>query len=195
MPSQNDQRRPKLKRFEFDAEKFKELIVYIAAASRDDPTFGAVKLNKILYYTDFAAYRRFGQPITGATYFKLREGPAPRELLVTRDELIEQGRLRIEEQPYFGYMQKRLVPSEDSEPAPEFLSPEEQKLVEEIIAFFRGKTAREVSDYSHREPGWIIAEDRADIPYESAWLSAEPVDQETEEEALRIGLEILQSRQ
>ncbi len=194
MPRRRDQEQPRLKKFEFDREKFKELIVYIAAESQDDPSFGAVKLNKILYYADFAAYRRFGKPITGAAYFKLREGPAPRELLVARGELIEQGRLRIEEQPYFSYMQKRLVLNEGSEPNPEFMKPEEQELVGEIINFFRGKSAREVSDYSHREPGWILAEDRADIPYESAWLSAEPVDQETEEEAIRIGREVLRSR-
>ena len=184
----------KLRQFEFDPKRLKELIVYVAAKAHDDPTFGAIKLNKILYYADFAAYRQLGKPITGAAYFKLREGPAPRQLLTARDELIEQGRLQVEERPYFTYTQKRLVLSEGCEPDPEFLRPEEQALVDEIIDFFWGMSAREVSDYSHREPGWILAEERADIPYESAWLSAEPIDQETEEAALRIGAELLARR-
>ena len=63
--------------FEFEPDKFRELIVYICKKSEGDPTFGAVKLNKILYYADFAAYRILGKPITGAQYQKLREGPAP----------------------------------------------------------------------------------------------------------------------
>ena len=183
-----------LKQFELDWAKFKELIVYVAAKSRDDPTFGAIKLNKVLYYADFTAYRRLGRPITGAAYFKLQEGPAPRQLLSARDELISEGRLRIEQRTLFSYVQKRPVLSEGCEPDSEFLRPEERALVDEIVDFFWGKTAREVSDYSHREPGWILAEDRADIPYESAWLSAEPIDQETEEAAARIGSELLESR-
>lgn len=183
-----------LKQFDLDWAKFKELIVYVAAKSRDDPTFGAIKLNKVLYYADFTAYRRLGRPITGAAYFKLQEGPAPRQLLTARDELIREGRLRIEQRTLFSYVQKRLVLSEGCEPDSEFLRPEERALVDEIVDFFWGKTAREVSDYSHREPGWILAEDRADIPYESAWLSAEPIDQETEEAAARIGSELLESR-
>ena len=187
-------KQPKLKQFEFNPEKFKELIVYVAAKAQDDPAFGAIKLNKILYYADFAAYRQLGAPITGAAYFKLREGPAPRQLLAARDELVDEGRLRIEERRHFAYLQKRLAPSPGCAPDPEFLRPEEQELVDEVIEFFWGKSAREASDYSHREPGWILAEDRADIPYESAWLSADPIDQETEEAAQRIGAKLLENR-
>ncbi len=187
-------KQPKLKQFEFNAEKFKELIVYVAAKAQDDPAFGAIKLNKILYYADFAAYRQLGAPITGAAYFKLREGPAPRQLLAARDELIDEGRLEIEERRHFTYLQKRLAPSPGCAPDPEFLRPEEQALVDQVIEFFWGKSAREVSDYSHREPGWILAEDRTEIPYESAWLSADPIDQETEEAARRIGAKLLENR-
>ena len=114
--------RPRLKTFDFNADKFKELIVYIAERCQDDPTFGAVKLNKILYYADFAAYRIEGQPITGATYRKLSEGPAPKEMISARDELIESGRLRMEHRPYFTRIQKRLV-LEEGQGAIESCSP------------------------------------------------------------------------
>ena len=52
----------------YDAKKFCELVLYIAKRSEDDPRFCAVKLNKIMYYSDFGAYRRLGQSITGANY-------------------------------------------------------------------------------------------------------------------------------
>jgi len=38
---------------EIDERKFKELILYVADKCSDDPDFGAVKLNKILFYSDF----------------------------------------------------------------------------------------------------------------------------------------------
>lgn len=67
------------KTFKFDESKFKELVLYIATNTSRDPTVGAVELNKILYYSDFIAYKRLGRPITGAAYQKLSEGPAPRQ--------------------------------------------------------------------------------------------------------------------
>ena len=66
------------------AQRFRELIVYISQRSAEDPHFGAVKLNKILYHSDFRAYERFGVPLTGVCYFRLKAGPAPKALLPVR---------------------------------------------------------------------------------------------------------------
>lgn len=173
-------------KFPFNSEKFKELICYVAKQSEDDPAFGSIKLNKILFYADFAAYRNLGQPITGACYQKLREGPAPRELLVARDELIASGDVRIEERPYFTGVQKRLEVSARRVPDREIFEPYEVEIVDSVIHAFYGKTAREVSDFSHREPGWALAEDRETIPYETAWISADPLDQDAEEAGMRF---------
>src|SRR5438067_13073106 len=65
----------------FDEQKFRELILYFAQKSADDPAFGAVKLNKLLFYADFVSFAKRGKAITGATYFRLPHGPAPRQLL------------------------------------------------------------------------------------------------------------------
>ncbi len=173
-------------KFAFNSAKFKELICYIAKQSEDDPAFGSIKLNKILFYADFAAYRDLGQPITGACYQKLREGPAPRELLAARDELIDSGDVHLEERPYFTGVQKRLAVSGRRVPDRELFEPAEVEIVDSVIRAFYGKTAREVSDFSHREPGWALAEDRETIPYETAWLSAGPLDQDAEEAGMRF---------
>ncbi len=148
-------RKPKLRAFGFDADKFKEMIVYVAERCKGDPAFGAMKLNKILHYADFDAYRLLGQPISGATYRKLSEGPAPKEFLEARDELIEQGRLTLEERGYFNRVQKRLRLANGEAANPEAFTPEERQIVMEVIEFFEGKSARKVSEYSHREPGWL----------------------------------------
>ena len=168
-------------RFSFDEEKFRELIVYVARKSEDDPTFGAVKLNKVLYYADFASFRMFHEPITGASYRKLQEGPAPRELLDAREDLMERGDAWIEQREFFTGVQHRLCIRKDRTPDLELFTPQEIQLVDNIVEFFYGKTAREVSDFSHHEPGWRLAEQGETIPYETAWLSGDPIDSATEE--------------
>ena len=169
----------------FDMDRFKELVVFIADLCVDDPTFGAVKLNKILYFADFMAYRVLGKSMTGATYFRLPEGPAPRQLLAARDELLVERRVEIEQRPYFNGVQKRIVVIGEGPDSEEF-SAAEQDIVRSVAQFFEGKTAREVSDFSHLQPGWILANDREDIPYETAWLSSDPIDQFDEEVARQM---------
>ena len=182
-------REPRLRQFKFDAEKFKELLVYVAESSTDDPAFGPVKLNKILYYADFAAYRELGQPITGATYRKFDEGPAPDELIEWRDHLIALGEARIEVRRHFTGGEKRLLLCDGRTADREMFSPAERRIVDEVVAFFHGKLDREVAEFAHREPGCAVARDREVIPYESAWLRPAPIGRETEEQALRIAKE------
>ncbi len=188
-------REPRLRTFDFNLDKFKELIVYIADQCSDDPSFGAVKLNKILYYSDFDAYRLLGQPISGATYRKLQAGPAPKELLQARDELIDEERLKLESRPFFNRVQKRLILIEGEESNGECFEPAEKDIIDAVIGFFKPMSARQASDYSHREPGWILASQGGDIPYQSAFLSADPFEQEIEEVGVRIGKELLALRE
>src|ERR1700733_4521543 len=65
---------------EFNRSKFKELVLYLSQRSAGDEGFGAVKLNKLLYRSDFEAYRLLGRPITGETYIKQEFGPVAADL-------------------------------------------------------------------------------------------------------------------
>src|SRR6266852_5368152 len=67
-----------------------ELMLYVAAKCEGLRSFGAVKLNKILFYADFLAYDRLGRSITGAVYQKLRYGTAVKRLLAGRGRVLEQ---------------------------------------------------------------------------------------------------------
>ena len=51
-----------------DTTKLRELILYLARESEGDDYFGVVKLNKLLFYIDFEAYRRFGKSVTEQEY-------------------------------------------------------------------------------------------------------------------------------
>ncbi len=54
-----------------DRTKLGELMLFISKRTAEDRRFGATKLNKVLFFSDFLAYRLLGDPITGAQYRKL----------------------------------------------------------------------------------------------------------------------------
>ncbi len=158
---------------EFDETKFKELIIYISMRSEDDTRFGAVKLNKLLYYSDFRAYISLGNPVTGATYQHLQEGPAPRELLSTRGQMLGVD-VRLESRPYFGgTTQERVVPQRP--PDLSVFKLEELRIVDDVLTEFQNMNARQISQYSHEEYGWRLTDEGETISYTSAYFSSEPL--------------------
>src|SRR5882757_7675416 len=90
-------------------KKFRELIILICARSEGDKKFGATKLNKILFHSDFSAYLNFGKAITGEQYFKLPNGPAPRRLVPIAKKMVEKEELAYKEIEYFGRTQKKPI--------------------------------------------------------------------------------------
>jgi hypothetical protein len=153
---------------EFNRGKFTEAMLHVAARSSDDSTFGATKLNKILFYADFIHYAEYGQSITGATYRKLNYGPVPRQLPEVQAELLDAGDARIEENNRLGLRQKRLIPGRPADLSA--FSDTEQAVLESVIEALAGKTAGAVSAMSHLEPGWRLASMFEDIPYQTVFL-------------------------
>lgn len=155
----------------YNEEKLTELVLYVALRTQADGTAGATKLNKYLYFSDFAAVRRLGHPITGAEYQKLPHGPAPRRLRPIRDRLVHAGEARLEKRPdAFGRVHHDLIPQR--EPRTDLFTAEELELVDEMIETLRHLSAKEVSDLSHDEAGWQLVAERETIPYELAFVLA-----------------------
>ena len=152
----------------YDERKLTELLLYIAERLLPDTSGGATKLNKVLYFADFAHVRRTGSPITGAEYQKLRHGPAPRRLKPIRDSLVERGDVEISTEDFLGYSVHRLVPKRAADTS--VFSQAELGTIDKVIGDLEGLTARQVSDLSHEEAGWRLVEFGDTIPYESALL-------------------------
>ena len=76
--------------------KLKELSLYIAEKSKNDPHFGATKLNKILFAGDFFFYGASGNAITDAEYTHRENGPVPKRMPAILDTLQTEGRAKIE---------------------------------------------------------------------------------------------------
>ena len=171
---------------DFNKDKFKELMLYIAQRSVDDPKFGATKLNKILFFSDFMFYAESGESVTGATYQRLNHGPAPRELLPVQKELEadDEGFLH---RTGLGGRQKRLLALRD--PILSVFAPEEIAMIDEIIWELKPYNATEVSGLSHLLVGWEIAADREIIPYESVFLSSKAPTMRDIERGIKLATE------
>ena len=152
-----------------DEAKFRELLLYVCLKSQDDPTFGAVKLNKLLWQADRLAYGFLERPITGVAYVKRRLGPAPLRLVQVRTQMIAEGLLAAEVRPYGSYPQKRLVPLR--RPDLSAFSADEIALVDGVIDEFRAYDATQIADWSHEFYACAAAEEEEIIPYETVFLS------------------------
>jgi Protein of unknown function (DUF4065) len=153
---------------EFDPKKFNELIVYIATRLGPEAALGRVKLAKLLMQSDFGAYERRGRPITGATYEKWEHGHLPRELLLAQRDLEAQGDIATETVDYYGKTLKRIVALRD--PDLSGFSEEDLADAERAIVRFGHESATYLSELSHVEVGWRLAEMKEVIPYKTVFL-------------------------
>jgi len=146
-------------------------MLYAAEKSRSDERFGATKLNKILFFSDFLSYGLTGTPITGATYQKLKNGPAPVELKPVAREIVAEHSGMFVKRAWFNYTQTVLVPLRPANINP--FSAEEIDLVDDVIRNLAPLDATETSLLSHdRSEAWQIAEIGDVIPYEAVFLSS-----------------------
>jgi hypothetical protein len=157
-----------------DERKLAELILYISQKCANDPTFGAVKLNKILCYADFWFYAYNDQGITNVEYQKLPNGPAPRRLIPVRDKLIENGDLAMQEVALkSGATQKRTVNLR--RPKLDLFTGAEIAMVDRVIEFMQDTTAETASDISHTLVGWLVVDEGETIPYNTIYFANPPL--------------------
>jgi hypothetical protein len=153
-------------------EKLRELILLITEWSQADEKFGAIKLNKLLFHCDFAAYLTFGEPITSQQYFALPQGPAPRRLKPITQAMVKSQQLAYKEVSYYGYTQLRPIALKA--PNVELFSPKELNLIRNTIQTYWNMSATEISKHSHLFLGWKIAREKETIPYCTALVSCRP---------------------
>jgi hypothetical protein len=162
----------------YDKHKFRELIVYLAEKSVDDSSFGDTRLNKQLYFCDFVAYQDIGHAITGAPYQRGQHGPTARALIPVREELVDEGAIRIEERPRGSVKQRVTIPLRKADL--KSFTQQELDVIDEVVAAFKGATARHISHVSHVESaGWNLVSRDQDIPYSTALVDIEPPSEQT----------------
>lgn len=144
------------------------MILYVARATEGDPRCGATKLNKILFYADFWAYRKLGRSISGQEYQKLEYGPAPRRIKPTVRAMESERECVWAEREYHGFPLDKLVALRDPEIS--VFAAEEIDILRNVVDELWELNATEVSDLSHRFVGWKAAGHGETIPYETVFV-------------------------
>lgn len=168
----------------FNAEKFQELIVYIAKRLGPEAALGRVKLAKLLMKSDFRAFARLGQPITGATYEKWKHGHLPRELLLAERDLENANAIASERVEYYGKTLNHITARRD--PRMASFSEDELAIIEGVLREFGHESATYLSDAAHRELGWRLADWKEVIPHNTVFLG----DGRAADEDIRRGEEL-----
>jgi hypothetical protein len=163
-----------------------EAVLYVSKRCAEAPNFGRVKLNKIIWRADFDSFAQRGQPVTGRQYQRLKQGPAPVEMLPVLNELQAAGLLDFMKVQQGDFVELRPIALAD--PVLVFFSPQDLEYLDRAISVYWEKTGQEVSDISHGV-AWSSREEGEAMPYELAYLSDEPLGRGQKARLLKLATE------
>ena len=175
----------------FNRAKFRALVHYIVWRAGGRESFGATKLNKVLWFADARTYMLHGHPITGESYIRQKHGPVPQHIEAILAELIADGMLRSWTEPFEMVTIRRFTTDVAPDTSP--FSAGELSVVDWWIKHVADEhTARSISELSHNYT-WEIAAMGEEIPLYAVFASQirAPLGKELEwakAEAERLGL-------
>ena len=160
--------------FTQDTAKTIEAVLYLCQQSVDDPNFGVPKLTKLLYYSDFAAWRSRNNPITGTTYLHFPHGPHPKDWHVIRQTMEAAGDIEVvHHDPGHYYHRYLIIPKRNPKPA--LLHPDETLIMDEQLQQFAQANANGIEETSREEASWRATEDGEPLDYRMAGYTAPPL--------------------
>jgi hypothetical protein len=153
-----------------DALKLKALVHYICTRCRRDPSqLGAVKLHKILWFSDGQTYARLGKAILGEDYTRQSHGPMSVHLDSAVRQLERDGYLLTRTVGFKGKQKREYIAS--GVPNVSFLGDKEKRILDEVIRnITQDHTASSISEKSH-DHLWEIAQVGERIPYQQQLLT------------------------
>jgi len=156
----------------FNAEKFKNVLLYILECCAGKPNVGETVLNKLLYFSDMDYYEKHEEHLTGSLYNKLPYGPVPQELAKALNLMLENGKLQRIKTEYHGYPQTRYIPLEKADLTK--MGAAEKEVIDQVIDRFSDWSASMISDYSHNDKPWRATEENELIDYELVFYRRPP---------------------
>lgn len=142
--------------------RLKNLMLYLLENTND---VWCTKMNKLLFYTDFLAYRENGMAISGLSYKAIDFGPVPERWNVVYSEFDEIHQELRSAGDFVG-----SVLTATGKPDMTLFTEAELKVMEQVSARFNSLSSRELSRLSHEEKAWINHHDRHEsIPFAEAF--------------------------
>ncbi|MEO8233003.1 MAG: type II TA system antitoxin MqsA family protein [Ignavibacteriota bacterium] len=131
-------------------EKFANIVLFYLEANEN---IFKVKMNKLLYYTDFLHFKRFGHSISGYMYQAIQMGPVPFRYDAIYDLLTYEN--------FIDFVFAEVKSSQVVKPVAlkkfdkTLFKPSELEVMDEIFKRFNKINTGELIELSHNEKGWI----------------------------------------
>lgn len=142
--------------------KLREMVLYAAKGLRDVPDWSLTRLFRVLFHSDFRAYRLLGHSLSGRVYRKEDQAPAPEGILSVLSQMEREGLCAWSG----GERCRRLLALR--EPDLMIFSPEESDLLKVVLEVHRNLGIDEVGEFSDGFYGWEAAFSGEEIPYGTA---------------------------
>ena len=152
-------------------EKFKQVFLYILKKVGAKPNVGQTVLYKLLYFIDFDYYELFETQLMGLRYIKNHYGPSPVAFAKLVKEMEKDEELEIIKTKRFDHDMTKYLPL--VEPDLSLLSAKELAHIDKVLAKHSDKSAKELSEFSHKDIPWISADKQAPIEYEAVFYRNE----------------------
>lgn len=150
--------------------RLKEMVLFVSERCQSARRFGKIKMNKIIWKSDFDAYAARRVPVTGRAYQRLKFGPAPIEMAPLYGEMVQDDLITVKRVDLgVNFIEHRTIPIVKPE-LNKFFSQDDLRFVEEAIEYYWELTGEEASDDS-RGVAWRSRVDGDPMPYELALLS------------------------
>lgn len=124
------------------------------------------KLMKLLNYSDMIFYKENGISISGLRYAHLPYGPVPENFDMLFGRMAADNLAHIEVAYDNGYEKHQVIPECDMPKG--VLSDEEKNVLERIYLKFKDFGSVDISNYSHKEKGYIATKQGEIISYSYA---------------------------
>ena len=145
-----------------DLEKLQNLISYIASKT----TLYLTSLNKYLWFIDMISYNKRAVSITGLTYVHEQYGPVIINRKYEEISKLDEKYKREDKENNDGSIKSIISSNENFDLS--CFSQKEIGIIDYVINIFKDKSAKEISNLSHKESGWKDTERYEKISFEYA---------------------------
>jgi|SRR5712691_447185 len=150
---------------QFDRAKLLDVVHYVCAKV-PVAELGRTRLHNILYLADMLHFVATGRPLTGEDYQKQPFGPMARHLAWALHTLKDNGSVDVRRRDYFGFPKDDFIALRPADLSR--LTADERRLIDDVVDFACGRSAREISELSH-DAAWEIMAIGDRIPYFTAY--------------------------
>jgi transcriptional regulator with XRE-family HTH domain len=154
-----------------NAEKFKEVFLYILNKVGAKPNIGETVIYKLLYFIDFDYYEEYEEQLIGATYLKNVHGPTPIEFAKFVEKMLDKDIVKVKNK-YFDYPQTKYLPLRKANLSK--LKGSDIEVIDSVLERLSDMNAAQISEYAHNDVPWLTTKDGQVIEYESVFYRTSP---------------------